>query len=233
MSIYANKLYLENNSTWHVEDSPWKSKQVLKLIRKIPTSLNNICEIGCGAGEILVQLSISLPKECSFTGYDISPDIQEAWEKRRSNKINFIKEDFLKTSETYDLLLYLDIIEHIEDYIDFLRKTKKRGEYKIFNFPLEIFAAKALFGSKLVDSRKRFGHIHYFNKDICLALLNDLGFEIIDFFYAPSAIDLSSVSTSISPLSKMAKIPRIIVSWISTDLCAKLIGGYSLFVLAR
>ena len=57
--------------------------------------------------------------------------------------------------------------------------------------------------------------------------------NIIDSFYAPSAIDLSSVSTSISFASRMLKIPRILLSKISTDLAAKSLGGYSLFILTK
>lgn len=233
MSIYLDKQYLNQNASWHVEDSPWKAKQILKLIGDHAIKAGTVCEVGCGAGEILVQLSGSMPEDTRFYGYDISPQLEEMWNTRRSNRIRFIREDFLKTEAHYDVLMFIDIIEHIEDYIGFLRNVKDRGDYKIFNFPLEIFALKALLGHKYLESRNQVGHIHYFNKDICLAVLKDLDYEIIDYFYAPSAIDLSSVSTSISFASKMLKIPRILLSKISTDLTAKMLGGYSLFILSK
>lgn len=235
VSIYEDEKYLAENKTWHVEDSPWKAAQVLKLIDRqdIRPCPGTFCEVGCGAGEILVQLSGQLPDNCTFVGYDISPQLQDMWNERENERIRFIRQDFLASNEKYDVLMFIDIIEHLEDYIGFLRKIKDRGHYKIFNFPLEIFAAKALMGHKYLDSRARYGHIHYFNKDICLAVLEDLDFEIIDHFYAPSAIDLSSTSTSISTLSRLAKFPRILLSKFSTDFTAKLLGGYSLFILAR
>ncbi len=233
MSIYLDKKYLNQNETWHVEDSPWKAKQIQKLIEEHHLKAGTVCEVGCGAGEILSQLSSSLPEDTRFTGYDISPQLEEMWKTRRSDRIQFIREDFLQTDTHYDVLMFIDIVEHIEDYIGFLRKVKDRGDYKIFNFPLEIFALKALLGHKYLQSRAEVGHIHYFNKDICLAVLKDLDYEIVDYFYAPSAIDLSSVSTSISFASRMLKIPRILLSKISTDLTAKTLGGYSLFILSK
>ena len=235
MSIYEDEKYLSENKTWHVEDSPWKATQILRLINghNIKLGTGTICEVGCGAGEILVQLSRQLSNDCTFVGYDISPQLQNIWRERENDRIRFISQDFLTSKEFYDILMFIDLIEHIEDYIGFLRKIKDRGHYKIFNFPLEIFAIKALMGHKYLNSRAKYGHIHYFNKDICLSVLKELDFEIVDFFYAPGAIDLSSTTTSISTLSKMAKIPRILLSKFSTDLTAKLLGGYSLFVLAK
>jgi len=233
MSVYESKQYLNLNRTWHVEDSPWKAKQVLKLINRHNIKANTICEVGCGAGEILVQLSQQLPYDTYFIGYDISPQLNILWKERKNDRIKFIKQDFLESQEHYDILMFIDVIEHIEDYIGFLREVKNRGDFKIFNFPLEIFAVKALMSYKYTDSRNMYGHIHYFNKDICMAVLNDLGFEILDYFYAPGAIDLSSISRSISFSSRMLKFPRILLSKISTDLTARLLGGYSLFLLTK
>jgi len=235
MSIYEDKKYLSENKTWHIEDSPWKAGQILTLINRqnIKPAFDTVCEVGCGAGEILVQLSRQLPDDCTFVGYDISPQLQDMWKERESERVSFICQDFLTSKDFYDVLMFIDIIEHIEDYIGFLRKIKDKGHYKIFNFPLEIFAAKALMGHKYIGSRAKYGHIHYFNKDICLSVLEDLDFEILDYFYAPSAIDLSSTSTSITTLSRMAKFPRILLSKFSTDFTAKLLGGYSLFILAK
>lgn len=196
MSIYESEKYLTENKTWHVEDSPWKATQIIKLINEHDTELeinciNTVCEVGCGAGEILVQLSNLLPSHFTFFGYDISPQLQNMWKERQNERIKFICKDFLTSTEHYDILMFIDIIEHIEDYFSFLRQIKNRGTYKIFNFPLEIFAAKALLGYKYIDTREKYGHIHYFNKDICLSLLQELDFDIVDNFYAPSAIDLS------------------------------------------
>ena len=135
MTIYEDEKYLSENKTWHIEDSPWKAIQILKLINEHDAELSisdvdTICEVGCGAGEILAQLSNHLPNSINFFGYDISPQLQNMWKERQSEKIKFICKDFLTSTEHYDILMFVDIIEHIEDYIGFLRKTKNRGTYK-------------------------------------------------------------------------------------------------------
>jgi hypothetical protein len=231
-NIYENQRYLLANESWHIEDSPWKAKKIHQLLQKNHIHLQTCCEIGCGAGEILVQLAKLMP-ETTFVGYDISPQLEELWQKRENEKISFVRENFLGSNNYYDVLMCIDVVEHIEDYIGFLRKIKNQGDYKVFNFPLEIFAVKALLGHKFIESRKKYGHLHYFNKEICLETLSDLGFQVIDHFYASGSIDLASVSTSLSQSSKLLNIPRSLLSKISVDLTAKLFGGFSLFILAQ
>ena len=233
MSIYENSEYLEHNQTWHVEDSPWKARQVFRVFSEHKLQAKTVCEIGCGAGEILQQLAPLLPTVESFVGYDISPHLAAMWESRKSQRVKFLHEDFLQSKEHFDVLMFIDIIEHIEDYIGFLRKIKDRGTYKIFHFPLEVFAAKVMLKNRFTRSRAKYGHLHFFNKDICLDVLHDLGFEVVDSFYAPIAMDLASVSTSVSLSSRLLKLPRVLLSAISTDLAARTLGGYSLFILAK
>ena len=148
MSKYESKQYLNLNKTWHVEDSEWKADQILKLLNTHNLQPKTVCEVGCGAGEILVRLSKQLPRDTYFVGYDISPQLEPMWKERERDNIKFIQEDFLTSEDRYDILMFIDIIEHIEDYIGFLRAVKDRGNFKIFNFPLEIFAVKALKGHK-------------------------------------------------------------------------------------
>ncbi len=66
--------YLKKNPMWHVEHSPWKAKQILKILSRNPINPKTVAEVGCGAGEILNQLHLSLPNDVSFTGFDISSD---------------------------------------------------------------------------------------------------------------------------------------------------------------
>ena len=51
--IYTNGYYLEKNPTWHVEDSSWKAKNIIKMMKRNNIVPKTICEVGCGAGEIL------------------------------------------------------------------------------------------------------------------------------------------------------------------------------------
>ena len=48
-----NSEYLNVNPTWHVEDSAWKTTQILKILGRNKITPHNVSEIGYGAGEIL------------------------------------------------------------------------------------------------------------------------------------------------------------------------------------
>ena len=50
--MYLDGTYLEHKPTWHVEDSPWKAKQIHTILSKNNIKPNTVCEVGCGAGEI-------------------------------------------------------------------------------------------------------------------------------------------------------------------------------------
>ena len=60
-TIYTSGEYAAKNPTYHVEDSAWKAHQILKIIQRNNLQPLSICEVGCGAGEILRQLQSNLP----------------------------------------------------------------------------------------------------------------------------------------------------------------------------
>ena len=52
-SIYTDGQYIAKNPSYHIEDSPWKARQILKMLHRHDLPLRSVCEIGCGAGEVL------------------------------------------------------------------------------------------------------------------------------------------------------------------------------------
>ena len=80
-------------------------------------------------------------------------------------------------------ILLIDLIEHLEDYFQFLRSIKEKSHYAILHIPLEMFALSALYPQFLLGQRKKVGHLHYFSKEIALQMLRDLGFELFDYSY--------------------------------------------------
>ena len=51
---------------------------------------------------------------------------------RANEKLQFRLADFLEEDSNFDLILVLDVIEHLEDYFRFLRRLTARSHYKIF-----------------------------------------------------------------------------------------------------
>jgi len=151
--------------------------------------------VGCGAGEVLKQLQQRLDKDCDFLGCDISPQAIELCRSRANERLHFELGDVTKISERFfDVILVLDVIEHLEDYYSFLRTIKERVLYKIFQIPLDLSVQTVLRANPLIRDRQRFGHIHYFTKETALQLLSDLGYNIIDWFYTAVALNLPSTN---------------------------------------
>ena len=228
--FYETDEYLGTNPTWHAEDSPWKARQILKIIQKNDLQPDSICEIGCGAGEILNQLFLQMRDNVSFVGYEISPYAFKLCEQKAKNRLDYKLENlFEDTSAYYDIVMAIDVFEHVEDYFGFLRNLREKGKYKIFHIPLDMSVQNVLRNSTMLKSREEVGHIHYFSKDTALAALRETGYDIIDYFYTPSVIELSTKSFK----SFLMKLPRRVGFKINKDWAVRILGGYSLMVLTK
>ena len=149
------------------------------------------------------------------------------WEDER---LHFHAEDLLKTDDYFDLLLIMDVIEHVPDYFGFVDRCRQKAKFKIYHIPLDIHASSVVRKS-LMYPRKVVGHIHYFTAESALATLLDTGHKILDSFYTSGGIELASIHPSFK--RRLANIPRRIISCVSPGLAARLLGGFSLLVLAE
>jgi hypothetical protein len=228
--IYEDGTYLNKNPTWHEEDSPWKAKQICNIIRKNALNPKTICEVGCGSGEILNQLSKQLVDVQEFFGYEISPQAFELCIKKSNPNLTFKLEDILKDDNAhFDIVMAIDVFEHVEDYFGFLRKLKERAQYKIFNIPLDLSVQTILRISTLLKVRKSVGHIHYFTKETALQTLVDTGYTIVDYCYNSGSLDLPNKGWK----TDLLRIPRKIAFTLNKDFAARVLGGFGLIVLAK
>jgi Transposase DDE domain len=80
------------------------------------------------------------------------------------------------------------------------------GRYKIFQIPLDLSAQTVLRGKVLLRLREELGHIHYFTKDTALQTLKDTGYQIVDYAYTSSSIELPShvLTTNLLKMAKKA-----------------------------
>lgn len=225
--MYLNKAYLDSNPTWHVEDSLWKAQQIDTMLSRHKIEAASVCEIGCGAGEILKELSSIYPKT-RFSGYEISPHAYELCKSRASTTVEFFMASLPDSNQKYDVLLCMDVVEHVEDYLGFLKQLKARATFHIFHIPLDINVA-AILRNTMIDMRRSVGHLHYFTPATAIATLSDCGYDIVDFFFTRSFDELPSKTLK----SKLVKLPRKALYAVSPHLLAKLLGGCSLLVLTK
>jgi len=232
-NIYTDGQYLETTQTWHAEDSPWKARQIKKIIDKNKLQPNSIAEIGCGVGSILDELSKQpdLQHVC-FEGYDISSQAIEIATKLENERIEFFQENMLSedNEKQFDILMVIDVFEHVPDYMGFVDKCKQKATYKIYHIPLDIHVSSVLRNS-FIKGRYTIGHIHYFSADSAISTLRDTGHEIIDSFYTNGAFGVFKEHPKIKTAA--ANLPRWLFSKFSVPFTARLFGGYSLLVLAK
>lgn len=219
--IYNDGTYRENNPTWYEEDSPWKAMQIKRIIEKNFLNPNTICEIGCGAGEVLNQLSKHYDDEKEFFGYEVSPQALELCSTRSKQNLIFKLSNLLDDNTVYfDIAMAIDVFEHVEDYFSFLRKLKTKAKYKIFHTPLDLSVQSVLCSSPILKLRKSVGHIHYFTKETALEALKDAGYEIVDYLYTNSSIGLPKRGWKVNLL----KIPRKLFLSVDNDWAIRVFG---------
>lgn len=226
-----NSNYLHANPTWHVEDSPWKAIQVLKMIERNNLRPTTVVEIGCGAGEIIRQLHSKMEnKNIDFSGYEISPDAYKLCEERKTERLNYFQADLLQTDKHFDLLLMMDVFEHVDDYLGFVKKSATKAVYKIYHIPLDM-SMLSIYSNYPIAARKNIGHLHYFMKDTALATLRESGQEIIDWFYTPTAFEVNYKDFTFG--GKIINFFRRIFYKIKPDFAVRAFGGFSLMVLTK
>jgi SAM-dependent methyltransferase len=228
--IYRDGTYLERNPTWHAEESPFKVRQIVRMLKKQNLAPKSVCDVGCGAGHVLAELQQHLPKDCACWGYDVSQTALEMCSTRGNANLHFGLRD-IRTEEGdafFDLLLMLDVFEHVEDYIGLVRDVRKKAKYKLFHIPLDLSIQAVARRNGLLRRRDDHAHLHYFTKETALRTLTDVGYRLVDYFYTPRCIELGD-----RLIQRVARLPRQVSFAISEDLTVRTLGGYSLLVLAE
>jgi len=225
-AIYDNGEYLTRNPGWHEGDAPHKARWIADFLITHECGPRHIVEIGSGSGEVLVQLSRLLP-DTTMEGWDISPQAHAIAGGKSAEGLQFHHGAY-KPADA-DLTMALDVFEHVDDYLGFLRDMKKAAGLKLFHIPLDLSAQGLLRGKGLLHTRRKNGHLHYFCKDTALATLEDCGFKVLGWRYTHGAEELPN-----RPLrTRLFNLPRKLMRAIDEDMAVRLMGGASMLVLAE
>jgi cyclopropane fatty-acyl-phospholipid synthase-like methyltransferase len=226
--MYTQGEYLEKKL--HIEDAHWKADRIMAMIGRNKLAIGSVCEIGCGAGEILHELHSQMPERIQFAGYEISPQAYQFCSLREKDRLAFHLADISEIADdSFDLVLALDLFEQIENFYGFLRDLREKGVYKIFHIPLDLSARSLMRVSPLLDTRRHVGHLHHFTKETAMAALEDCGYHVIDYFYTGGTINQKLLTLK----TRLAKLPHKLFFKINQDLAVRTVGGYSLMVLAK
>jgi cyclopropane fatty-acyl-phospholipid synthase-like methyltransferase len=227
--MYVDGAYLKKNPEWHVEESAWKASQINRMLIRQHLVPRTICEVGCGAGEVLKQVQNMVEDTCVLWGYDISPQAIELCTPRANERLHFKLADVVQEQGAFfDLMLILDVVEHLEDYFSFLRALQPKSEHKILHIPLDLSVQTVLRQTGLLHVHSAYGHLHYFTKETALQMLRDAGYKVLDYFYTSRSIEIPTTLLG----RRLLNLPRKWLFTINQDIAAHVLGGFSLLVLA-
>lgn len=226
---YTSSDYVDHNPTWDCEDSPWKARLVKNIINKAQIEPGSICDVGCGAGGVLAQLR-KYYSEAELHGYEIAPDAAQFWREYEQLDINFSVADIsVLNNKKFDVILLLDVIEHVNDPHDFLLRVRSKANFFVFHIPLDLSAITVLREHTLLEARNIKGHIHYFTKNLALSLLRECGFDVMQWEYSRAAANAPKRSWQ----AVLASYPRRLLHAVAGDWGVRALGGETLIVLAR
>jgi SAM-dependent methyltransferase len=226
-NIYEDGTYLQKTGgTWHAEDSPFKARSIAKMLARHPDiPVSSVCEIGCGAGAIIGELQKTLANSVVFTGYEISPQAHAMSGRFANERCRFVLGDAFSDSESFDLVLAIDVVEHVEDYFTFLRSVRRKGRVKIYHIPLDVHVSSILRGTNMWDI---YGHFHVFTIETALKALEHSGHRVIDWLLTDGAVEVPKYFRT-----RLLNVLRRPVGKFSPKIAARLFGGYSILVLAE
>jgi len=228
--LYTGDEYARRHPGWHREHSDWKAAQVLAMLRRRRLAPRTVVEIGCGAGGILAALQRALPPATEFSGYEIAPAAFAMAQPLTNDKLRFVLGDFLAMETPRgDLLLAMDVVEHIDDHLGFLRALRPRAAAHIFHLPLDLCLLSELQPRRLQWAKESVGHLHYFTKNSALATLRATGYTVTDWFFTAVELDLPPPSGQQQRMRALRRLGRKL----SPALTSRILGGFSVLVLCE
>ena len=186
---HINGEYLRNNPGWHAPTSEWKAGEIMKMLDRHRPSTEDgrrgrlRCRRGAPPAAAPHAARLRVHRLRHRTAGD--RDVQGA----RNDRLHCELADVCAIeTPPFDLMLILEVVDHVEDYFSFLRTLKSRSTYKLFHFSLDLSVQNALRKGALLKQRDVSVHLHYFNKETILRTLEETGYEIVDHFYTPFGI---------------------------------------------
>ncbi len=238
ISIYDSGEYLKNNPEWGRDDSLWKVKHIFNVLPHNFIEANfkrtgiKVADIGCGRGGIIGNFTEKLKeKGCRVSrsaGFDIS-DIPLKMARAEWKNIEFVNGSVKDIKENYEIGLVIDIVEHVEDPDEFLRTCATHCKYLILHIPLDDHY-NSRFRNLRPYLKETLGHIHYFNTGSALEMVKRNGLNVLNHIYTPGFMLPTSRKRIIA---QAGLIPKFILGMISKSLCARVLGGHSLMILAE
>ncbi|MFT4623450.1 MAG: SAM-dependent methyltransferase [Myxococcota bacterium] len=220
---YRGGGYAADNPDWHLADAPHKARAVARLVARVGLQPRRVVDVGCGAGGVASHLADAWPR-AEVSGWDIAP---AAIGRARSSggRARFHVGDPLRSAVTADLVLCLDVAEHVPDDVGLLRDLAFIAPIAVVRLPLDLSALDVLRPERLLAARRRYGHLHAYTRALALARLAEAG-------WALRQAELERVPpTLLRTRSRISDGVRRAAFRVAPELTVDLLGGWSLLAV--
>lgn len=173
--IWSNK----KRQKYEILASKWKSDIFFKHFYYTKIKLDSILEYGCGPAYILKNFDKKL-NNLKIVGIDISNSMLKLAKKNIPNG-TFIKNDQISYKNKIDLVLLIDILEHIKNPNKVLKESKLISNYIFIKVPLEKCLLKNIFRFFRKIKINSEGHINFWNKRDVFNILEEVDIKIIKY----------------------------------------------------
>jgi SAM-dependent methyltransferase len=195
-------------------------RRLLSAIRQLKSDGGRLLDVGCAHGWF-VETAMG-----NFDVLGIEPDkvIYASSVARGSPVRNGYFPEALMDHETFDVIVFNDVLEHIPPVIDILRSCNERlntGGYLVVNLPSsdgvfyrlsKLFSRLGFSGffERLWQKGLPSPHVHYFNAANLAELLQSTGYENVELGRLPT-LGLAGLYTRISYTGDMGRFSKIAV----------------------
>ena len=145
--IYTTGEYILNNPTLDIEDTPWKLEKIFpaldNFIQDDVAKEIKLLDVGGGAGLILKGVSDYLREEnieVKKYALDLSMEMLQRQKDNNPDLEAVYKGNIERTpfnNKEFDLVLMVDVLEHVPDTSAALKELSRISKYVIFKVPLE------------------------------------------------------------------------------------------------
>jgi len=228
--IYADGTYARLHPDWHAGDSAWKAARIAEMLGRNRLRPASVAEVGCGAGGVLAALAAHAAPGARLVGFDVSPQaVAMARARHAGLPVEFVEGDAAASGERFELMVAADVFEHVPDCLGFLASIRPRADAFAFHVPLDLSVSSVLRPGALLRARRESGHLHHFVRETALATLEDAGYRVRDEAYTRGGIELAGPGLG----RRLARLPRAAAAAVSPAWAARVLGGFSLLVLAE
>ena len=178
-NLYSKDQYIIQNPSIHEEDSSWKVSKIIPLIDRFINQVSkeeiNLLDVGGGAGLILKAVSTYIDGSHHIRvnkfGLDLSPGMLEIQKKNNPDMKRSLNEDIRRTSmdnKEIDLVLLIDVLEHVPHAIEALEELKRISNFVIFKVPLENNLSTKMWNLLKKDEQQKrsietLGHLNFYS----------------------------------------------------------------------